>query len=503
MKDRGISPPRPEQTVRSTPRRTADWKSLGLVVAIAFANAISFQGSRGLYETTEGRYAECARETMLSGDLDDPILNRNPHWTKPPLTYMAIIAGMRTFGDSPWGVRAYLVVAMVLATAAVWWAGLSIWGPTAGRWAGIVFATSPAIAVVAHSVSTDMLVTLWTALAIAAFWHGRATHSRWAVLLMWGIAGLGCLTKGPPALLVPIATLPCAWWLLRRAGAWRPGGWMALVGPAVFLAIGFGWYAVEALHHPGLSAYWLGRELIARNTTSEFHRNPGFLFVFYVYVPMLLLGTGHWLLLILYRWRKSFNGLPLSCHGPSTWNKTARWSLIAGVILPFVVFSMSRSRLSAYLAPLFVPMCLLLGRGVDVLLTQGRLPRRTVAGLAGALLIFIVVLKGVAAIPESTNDMTRLAARLAPVLGRVQPETLYSVGSRRLNGLEFHLQRDVAPVEQGVFENQLRTHGQLDARAFYLIEKKIWGRMATNFAAKVQTEEIGPRWVGIRTAVEP
>ena len=137
-----------------------DWRGLLLVAGVAFAGAVSFQGSRGLYETTEGRYVECARETMASGDYDDPILNGQPHWTKPPLTYLAIMAGMRAFGNSPWGARAYLVMAMVLSAGAIWLAGTSIWGTKAGLWAGLVFATSPFMAGAANVVSSDLLTAL-------------------------------------------------------------------------------------------------------------------------------------------------------------------------------------------------------------------------------------------------------------------------------------------------------------------------------------------------------
>ena len=56
-----------------------DWRGLLLVGGLALAGTVAFQGSRGLFETTEGRYAECARETMASGDYDDPILNGQPH----------------------------------------------------------------------------------------------------------------------------------------------------------------------------------------------------------------------------------------------------------------------------------------------------------------------------------------------------------------------------------------------------------------------------------------
>lgn len=481
----------------------AGWKSLLLVAAVAFINAVSFQGSRGLYETTEGRYAECARETLRSGDIDDPILQGAPHWTKPPATYVAIMAGMRAFGENPWGVRAYLVAAMVLAAAAVWWAGTAIWGPAAGRWAGIVFATSPAIAAIAHSVSADMLVVLWTALAMAAFWHGRATRSRWAAPLAWAFAGMGCLTKGPPALLVPLVTLGGAWVLLRRAKSWQPGPWTALSGIALFLAIGFGWFASEAVENPGLLAYWFGRELLARNLTGEFHRNPGWNYVFFVYVPMLLLGTGPWLVLAMFRWRRSFRGWPLFRSNPATWNGAANWSLIAGVILPFLVFAASRSRLAGYLAPLFVPLSLLLGRGLECLLTRGRMTQRTAIGIAGVLVVLIVGLKALAAIPETANDMTRLAQRLEPVLARNPADLLFSVGNGTLHGLEFHLRRDVEPVAPTHFAVRLRQAGTIGAHPLFLVKKKNWARLATNLAVGIHVEDLGPRWVGIRPAADP
>lgn len=64
--------------------RSSPLRSLMLVVLLALLASFLFQGSRGLYEPTEGRYAECARETLLSGYLFDPLLNGAYHWSKPP-----------------------------------------------------------------------------------------------------------------------------------------------------------------------------------------------------------------------------------------------------------------------------------------------------------------------------------------------------------------------------------------------------------------------------------
>lgn len=488
-------PPSGPDNRRPAPR-SIDWKSLALVAALAFANASAFQGSRGLFETTEGRYAECARETLLSGDWDDPVLDGYPHWSKPPLTYAAIMAGIRLGGYDPWSVRAYLVAAMVLAAAAVWWTGVSIWGPAAGCWAGVVFATSPALAVAAHSVSADMLVALWTALAIAAFWHARAARSRWAALGAWVFAGLGALTKGPPALLVPLATLGSASLLLRRTDAWRPFLWTTGTGIILFLAIGVGWFADEALDHPGLLAYWFGQELIARNVTAEFNRNPSPLFIFSTYVPLLLFGTGPWLAYALVRWRKGFRRWPWNGADPKSWDGAARWALLTGIVVPFLVFACSRSRLASYLTPLFVPLSLLLGRGLERLLARGQIRVRTVRRLALALLVLIVALKGLAALPESAADMTRLAKRLEPILANDPAIHLVSVGHRPLHGLKFQLQRDVEPLASENFAQRMLRPP--DSHELFLIRTKQWPELATYAGADARIVPLGPHWVGLR-----
>ncbi len=60
----------------------------GIMLCMAIIVAFAFQGSRGIYDTTEGRYAEVAREMLESGNYLEPTLMYQPHWTKPPLAYL-------------------------------------------------------------------------------------------------------------------------------------------------------------------------------------------------------------------------------------------------------------------------------------------------------------------------------------------------------------------------------------------------------------------------------
>lgn len=473
--------------------RRFDWRGFLLVGGIAFVGAISFQGTRGIYQTTEGRYAECARETLASGDYDDPILNGQPHWTKPPLTYMAIMAGMRAFGHSPWGVRSYLVAAMVLSALAVWLAGTFIWGAPTGFWAGLVFATSPFVVGAANVVSSDLLTTLWVALAFAAFWHGHARQSPISIMAMWVFLGLGFLTKGPPALLIPAAGLPLAAVRLRRGGNGHFSSWLSLIGLGLFVLVGVLWYLEEAEHTPGLIAYWLGHELVGRNLGGEFNRNPGLLPVFTMYLPILLFGTGPWLPLVLLRIRPLHNWCPPQDQPAAA--RAARISLLAGTALSFAAFSLSRSKLPLYLLPIFVPFSLALGRMITVLIVQGRVRERTAKTLAGAMLALAIAGKGIMAGIDSPKDMTRLAAVLAPALEKEPGRTLYTVTGRHLNGLEFHLGRlleFIRPADLFVHWSDRLARGESPR---YLVSKRNWERLKTAAPLSVQSKPLGRHWL--------
>ena len=181
------------------------------IVFLALFAAFSFQGSRGLYETTEGRYAECSREMMERGSYLEPTLDYQPHFTKPPLTYWAIAGGMRLLGPNEWGVRLYNAAAFFLTVLAIAWIGTTLWGKTTGIAAGLIYASSPFPVFGAYAVTTDTLLTLWGISAVlccikASRGQSSLKRKTW-IVAMWVFFGLGFLTKGPPALILLLPIL--------------------------------------------------------------------------------------------------------------------------------------------------------------------------------------------------------------------------------------------------------------------------------------------------------
>ncbi|HEX5132137.1 MAG TPA: glycosyltransferase family 39 protein [Candidatus Krumholzibacteria bacterium] len=270
---------------------------------IALIVAIAFQGSRGLFETTEGRYAEVAREMVATGDWITPRLDGAEHWSKPPLAYWTIALGIRAAGPNGWGVRGFNIIAFLATVLATCGIGAAMWDRDSGRLAALVTATAPFMVVGLNSVSTDMPLAMWEVAAVFCFWSalrpGARHPARW-VNAMWIAFGLAFLTKGPPGLL-PLAVIAIFAAVVRRRGQFVPR-LVRIEGLAFFLVLAFGWYALVVARDPSLAGYFLGEEVWGRVATSMHHRNPQWYKPLVIYILPLSIGLGFWF----------FDALPLA-----------------------------------------------------------------------------------------------------------------------------------------------------------------------------------------------
>ncbi|MEJ2722517.1 MAG: phospholipid carrier-dependent glycosyltransferase [bacterium] len=221
--------------------------SLPVLLVLSAACAFAFQGSRGLYDDTEGRYAEIAREMLATGNYLEPTLDHHPHWTKPPLTYWAIAGGIRAIGRSAWGVRLFNAVAFVITVLAVAACAGALWNVDVGFVTGLVYVSSFMPVIGASVVTPDTLLVMWETLAVLCYIKAYRTSSRstraWT-RAMWVAFGLAFFTKGPPAL------VPCMALIVFHWHARRPFALFDLAGLSAFAVIGFWWFVLEAIPRP-------------------------------------------------------------------------------------------------------------------------------------------------------------------------------------------------------------------------------------------------------------
>ena len=359
--------------------------SLVQTVLVILVLAFAFLGTRAIWDPDEGRYTNVALNMLESGDWVHPMRNEHVgHWTKPPLAYWTIAASVATFGYNAWAARIPYGLAFVFSAWMVWFIARRLVPGDENR-AALIYATMLLPFGAAQMVTTDFLLAAALSGAMAAWIESRhvdAHHSRRWILLMWLGFALGFLAKGPPALLPLLAVAVCSL-CLPRGRASSAFHWSGLL---VFVAVASPWFAVVIHDTPGLLDYFLGRELVQRITSDDFGRHGEWYGWLQIYGPTLVIGSLPWTGL-LWRWLRSLRAsLKNWRHVETRAGDATGLILFLWVLLPLLVFCLSRSRLPLYVLPLFTPLALLAARQMRI--EARELPRPALLG------VWVMVLLG-------------------------------------------------------------------------------------------------------------
>ena len=405
------------------------WQPIALALFASLALFL-FLGSRGLNEPDEGRYGELGREMALSGDWLVPTLNGIPHFQKPPVIYWATAASMRLLGVNEWGARLPSALAALGIVALTYWIGASLFGQKTGVAAGVILLSSIGFFVGAHLLTPDMMMTFWITAAIACVVkYGRGGHRLWAWLFFLAM-GIGFLTKGPMAFVVPIAAA-ITWQRSRRRGD-TPLRLPWARGVLLMLAVGLSWFIVLSLHNHELFSYFAGDELVKRFGSKTHGRSKPFYFFVWV------------LPLALFPWTFAFLGMVgvKLKHWRAGWRpQPDHWLLLGWIGIPLIILSISGSKLPTYIIPLFPAIAIALGHwapsGAWRLIRQGSF-------YAGIALVLIMLLG--ASQMDRFNDRLEQQATVRPIAQHLRTATDFSRATLfacevRAHGWEFYLGR--------------------------------------------------------------
>ncbi len=404
--------------------------TLLLLLLTACILALAFQGSRGLLEPDEGRYSNVALQILQHNDWISLYRNQDSlHFTKPPLTYWLIAASVSVFGHHEWAVRLPMALAFIFSVFLVFQLG-KIFVPKRAWLPALFFLGSPATFFASTTVNTDTVLAAMLTLAMTCYAQTRfAGKSNYWLDAMWLAFGLAFLTKGPPALLPLLVVLVFDIWHKQAKSLFRPLGLLA------FVLVGFSWYLVVILRHPGLLDYFLGHEVYARIATDEHKRNSEWYGALKIYLPVLLLGVLPWILVLLKQYRaKTLTLEPLPLN--------QRRFLWLWFLLPLLIFSLSQSRLYLYILGLFVPVLMLLAQKLQ----DWKIGSVAKFGIVFWLL-FLLSIKAFAPVILSNHskDSRAFAADIRPMLPG-HPNQIIFVEDMSRNGLNLYFQTNVKKV---------------------------------------------------------
>jgi len=331
--------------------RTAFIVWAALVCATLYICYFSHLGVLGFIGPDEPRYAWIARDMMETHDWVTPHLYGTPWFEKPPLFYWAAGLCFKWFGVSEATARLPSAVSSLLATLAMGWLALRLYGAETARWLLLLLPTTVGMIGFSHAASTDLPFSamLTIAMVCAAVVIGLARDEKtpilhltpWIALILFGFfLGLAVLAKGPVAIIL------CAgaafFWALATKNRHDALRLLHPVAIAAFCATALPWYIRCARRNPDFFRVFIIEHNFKRYLTPEFqHIQP-----FWFYVPVVLAALLPWTAIFL--WSAIHGAIRLV---RARYAKDSTWFLICWAGFCLLFFSISRSKLPGYILP--------------------------------------------------------------------------------------------------------------------------------------------------------
>lgn len=353
-------------------------------------------GVRALWDSDEGRYAEIAREMLELKDWITPHLNYVVYLEKPPLVYWLTALSMSIFGVNAVAARFWSAAFGVLTVGLTYLIGKHWKSERCGLLAGSILATSLLFFVLTQYLVLDMALTFWMTLSLyaASRWIQERTPERlrrYAMLFALASAG-GLLTKGPVAIVLPGGVLALTVLFGRLGNQLRRTPWQGPLSLCALLSAP--WFVAVSLQRPYFFSFFFIHEHVSRFLTTVHHRSAPF----YFFIPVLVGGFLPWSVFL-----PGVARYWLARRGTALKRDAVGALLVFWVVFIFSFFSLSQSKLPAYLLPIFPALALLVAQRFEEDFEAETLPpwlRGGVVALIGLFIVALMLLKRPQTIPD-------------------------------------------------------------------------------------------------------
>jgi len=263
------------------------------------------------------------------------------HTSKPVFFYWMDAFSMKIFGKGECQARLPSAVFSLLLILATYLFIRRISSEEFALYSALILATSLEYIIYARYVIFDATLTFFFSVSLYLFYLYFREKNKCYLFISYISMGLGCLTKGPVALILPI--LISFIFLLFHYNFIKSIKLLYLhLGLPVVFFINLPWYLMVEHAYPGFSSNFLLHENILRFLTTEHHRTGPIVY----YIPVFLAGFFPWSIYFC---------LCIAKKIKSIWknkDKIQFFSLLwLGIV--FIFFSLSHSKLPHYILPLF------------------------------------------------------------------------------------------------------------------------------------------------------
>jgi 4-amino-4-deoxy-L-arabinose transferase-like glycosyltransferase len=373
------------------------WRPLAWVGALfCFSLFVYFWGLGRIPFYTKGEPREAIEvwEEVHNGEWILPMRNGHDLPSKPPLFHWLAGLSSLAFGEvSEFSVRFPSAALATLCVLLVFWVGARRWGTATGVFAAFILATNFEWMRAATAARVDMTLTVFLVVALLALDRivSAPRPTPMALACFYVSMGLATLGKGPVGVVLPV--LVALTYLALRHDLRRLRDMWVIPGAAVVVLLAGSWYVMAIAQGGSAFVYkqlWvenLGR-FFAADASGAGHQHP-----FYYMIGGLFTGFAPWsvflipLALHLYGNRRRLEALGYLY--PMVW---------FGVV--FLFYSISQSKRTVYLLPIYPAASLLLGAWWSHLARDPSAvpPSLTRALRVASIFLAIVVVAAVAAL---------------------------------------------------------------------------------------------------------
>lgn len=371
------------------------------VLLLAFSLLFFRLGDRSFRNPDEGRYAEIAREMVISGDWREPTLFGVDYLKKPVLFYWLVAASFKCFGFHEWAARTVPALFALFGILSAYLFTRRYIGKDEAFVAALILAANPLYVTVSRLLLIDAVFSFF--LTGAFFWAYAALEKKspLRICLFYTFLAFGFLAKGVIAVAIPFFVLTVYLLLTNqiKKGIWR---FLSPTGVLLFALITLPWFIAISFHEPEFFNIFFWREHVSRLVSKSFeHQEPWH--YYWLLLPVVFLPwTVIWPPLRRLRTQRTA-GDP-------------RFFLLTALFGTVLFYSISRSKLVTYLLPVLPLGSILLGDAWAGWMREKGSRRRVLAGCLGLLCAVSVIVLFVMERNNANYTTRHFASALKPRL---------------------------------------------------------------------------------------
>lgn len=302
---------------------------------------LPFLGAFPLTDPDEPVYGETAREMLVAHDWLSPRIFGHVWYDKPPLFYWLEMISYQLFGISDYSSRLPSAILAIITIQAVYHYGKSMFNSSIAYISALILTSSFGFWYIGKAAITDMTLIFTLTIALLSFYTKKYYRG-------YIFCGLALLAKGPIGYAFPALIMLC-YIIIRRK--WNLLSTLKIPqGILCAFIVGLPWYILMyQVHGTEFIQTFIGYHNIIRFTAPE---HPGRNSIFF-FIPVLILSLIPWItayvpaLIRFFRKKDTYTD--------------ALWFCFIWSTFIFVFFSLSKTQLISYIAPMFPPTAFLIG----------------------------------------------------------------------------------------------------------------------------------------------